>query len=243
MRIISPFHDYYDSAMALGQDRSRVYLRNTAAHAENHPLTVLQPLLREVRVLGGFSVAQTTPFSPGYAQLEARASWLPSTSVTEFFVLLAGQLYPGLRVGVPGAAPQYAYSLEHAVQLCLAAAIDLRKSRFNRIWDTRSGEQQLAALFAYKHSRQFHELCVEHRVPLALVTVADVLTDPALGAVRFFQELDAWETFQALDTFIGGMACSDEDAMVRISDKDRLTQHGFDAQSFRKPPSKKGRKA
>jgi hypothetical protein len=89
----------------------------------------------------------------------------------------------------------------------------------------------------------FSRTSVEHRVPLALVTVADVLTDPALGAVRFFQELDAWETFQALDTFIGGMACSDEDAMVRISDKDRLTQHGFDAQSFRKPPSKKGRKA
>lgn len=242
MRIISPFHDYYDTAMALGQDRARVYLRNTVTQSASHPLSVLQPLLREVRVLGGLRFVQTTPFSPGYAQLEAHISWLPSTSVTEFFVVLAGQLYPGLRVAIPGNAPQYAFSVEHAVNLCVAADIDLNKSRFNRIWETRSGEQQLTALFAYKGSRQFHELCVEHHTPLALVTVVDIITDPALGAVRFFQELDAWGTFQALDTFIGGMARGDESAMVRISDQDRLKQHGFDAQSFRKPPSKKLRK-
>ena len=243
MRIISPFHDYYDSAMALGQDRTRVYLRNTATQSASHPLSVLQPILREVRVLGGFSFVQATPFSPGYAKLETRARCLPSTSVTEFFVVLAGQLYPGLRVAVPGRAPQYAYSLEQAVQLCVAANINLEKSRFSRFWDTRSGEQQLTALFAYKGSRQFHEICVEHRIPLALVTVVDIITDPALGGVRFFQELDAWETFQVLDTFIGGIARGDEEAMIRISDKDRLKQHGFNAQSFRKPPSKTLRKA
>lgn len=228
--------------MALGQDKARVYLRNTVVHPPGHPLSALQPLLREVRVQGGFSLVQATPFSPGYAQLEARASWPPSTSVTEFFMVVAGQLYPGLRVAVPGNAPQFAFSLEHAIQLCVAADIDLNKSRLNRLWDDRSGKQQLTALFAYKGSRQFHELCVAHQIPLALVTVADIITDPSLGSVRFFQELDAWETFQALDTFIGGMVRGDERAMVRISDNDRLTQHGFDAQSFRKPPSKKRRK-
>jgi hypothetical protein len=72
--------------------------------------------------------------------------------------------------------------------------------------------------------------------PIVYVTSTLVEIDSILGKMEFYKVLDAWQCFQNLSMFIGNIASKD-DTPVKISDKDRIAQYGFDKWSFRKMPS------
>lgn len=240
MRIISAFNDYYDSAMALGQDRTRVFLRTPCIvdqQTDRHALAPCQALLRTVFQVNRLGIVHITPFSPRYATQAAARPSRPSTVLTEFLVLIGGQCFPGYRIDLPGKGATFSYGLEQALAACVAADIDPRKVR-RGLFERRSLEQQLKQLYALRDNTQLNEACIEHQIPLALITCAEIVINPCLAESRFFQAMDPWQAFQTLDQFIGGLANNDEHAMARVSDADRIAQHGFDARSFRKPPTK-----
>lgn len=82
------------------------------------------------------------------------------------------------------------------------------------------------------------DLNVKFSTPIFKVTfdkTEESESNPNLRASEFFKAVDTYQVYQELSMFIGGILAKSENEMVKISDKDKLLQHGFDKQSFRHP--------
>jgi len=61
------------------------------------------------------------------------------------------------------------------------------------------------------------------------------IVNPILDEYDFYKVFDSFNAFQEIQMFIGGVLGSKENEIIKISDKDKINQHGFDYKwSFRK---------
>jgi hypothetical protein len=63
--------------------------------------------------------------------------------------------------------------------------------------------------------------------------------NPLLKDYEFYKVFDAFQAFQEISMFIGGVLGNREKDIVVVADKYKIEQHGFDKWSFRKEPEKK----
>ena len=59
-----------------------------------------------------------------------------------------------------------------------------------------------------------------------------------LKEVEFFKKFDPWQAYQELSMYIGGVIAPESKPMIKIEDKYKIMEHGFDKMSFRKAPTK-----
>ncbi len=70
-------------------------------------------------------------------------------------------------------------------------------------------------------------------------SIEKFLLNPTLKDYEFYKIFDAFQAFQEIQMFLGGVLGSGEKEMVQIEDKYKIVQHGFDLKtSFRKDKSK-----
>ena len=61
------------------------------------------------------------------------------------------------------------------------------------------------------------------------------IINPLLKDYEFYKVFDTFQAFQEIQMYIGGVLGSKENEIIKISDKDKINQHGFDFKwSFRK---------
>lgn len=63
--------------------------------------------------------------------------------------------------------------------------------------------------------------------------------NPVLKEYQFYKIFDAFQAFQEIQMFIGGVLGNKEKDIMVVADKYKITQHGFDKWSFRKEPEQK----
>jgi len=69
---------------------------------------------------------------------------------------------------------------------------------------------------------------------------AKFIINPVLKNYEFYKIFDAFQTFQEISMFLGGVLGKGEKEVVEVADKYKITQHGFDYKwSFRKEPENK----
>lgn len=88
-----------------------------------------------------------------------------------------------------------------------------------------------------RHSNQSYNALSDSNVLLAVLTKETIVQNPQLQHYKFPKYWDPHTCMQELSMFIGNMAAPDRVPVV-IEDKYRIEQHGFDAKSFRKQPTK-----
>ena len=69
--------------------------------------------------------------------------------------------------------------------------------------------------------------------------VEKFIINPLLKDYEFYKVFDAFQAFQEISMFMGGVLGRGEKEIVEVADKYKITQHGFDKWSFRKEPQKK----
>lgn len=60
-----------------------------------------------------------------------------------------------------------------------------------------------------------------------------------LAEYEFYKVFDAFQAFQEIQMFMGGVLGSGEKEIIEVADKYKITQHGFDKWSFRKQSENK----
>ena len=66
------------------------------------------------------------------------------------------------------------------------------------------------------------------------------IVNPILKDFEFYKVVDTFQAFQEISMFLGGVLGRGEKEIVEVSDKNKITQHGFDYKwSFRKEPENK----
>lgn len=250
MRIISSgatgFHDYYDGVQFLGQDRSIVYLRLREE--------ILDPITR-----------RTYPEPPD-AHLGQWWSDTPGPRIEEyrgthckifahpFWLAVAGRVYRGYRLiqrltDLPYTDHvSFAYSARSltAAVVAMGAADPLRKlSRHQRqLRHEFSGHDWLDP--ARQGSEELRDALISHGI-VALGAYLDheghtnhsrypLIVNPRLADFEFYRVLPAFTVYQEIAMWIGGVLSSRATPPATVSDADRFIEHGFDARtSFRGP--------
>lgn len=228
MRIISPFKDYYDSVQGLNAGREGApYVRKEAVAGKE-----------VVRKFGQELIPVFNRQGRGYNAL-----------CYPFCVLFCGRLYRGVRVDVTGGYEHIGESPCWFNTLGLTGY--LRRFEMELKVENRYRWRAVKAetFLDNNGSRQHWQWAIESRT---IVLVADmknvfdeksyVRYDCPLKPYQFYKQFDPYQAYQEIAMFVDGVLPGKDNAMARISDKDRVAQHGFDKWSFRRLPTKERRK-
>jgi hypothetical protein len=258
MRIRSPFKDYYDSAMAHGSDKSRVFVR--------------EPESREVKLerdgSGTFDRYSQLAGVAGAFDLKHDRVLLGVCAV-----VFCGRVYKALRVRrLRGVArpvraepvefgPQHdqgdieervfyegAEAREYLKGLLGEERMDKKRDSFLE-YDNPLAKgtlnEGLERFFQRQGSDELMQWSIENRTAIAVLQIGGrfdkslLEINPPLKGIQFYRLFGPVEAFQELDMFWGGVLAPESQPMVGIGDKDRIVQHGFNERSFRKDPTKK----
>lgn len=238
MRIISKFHDYYDTAMGLGQDRNLVFSR------------IKKQLPKEA---ANFSTAGT--IRKLHSMDKKKKKSIHCDPIT---ILFCGKEYHGIKVQVgdyllrsfiffPAPDVHYFYDADALRDFLQTFDIDItvkprHYQRYQRV-SPRSYYDQCVEWFSPTVSRSENAMISGgYSILLQDDTVrpsdpkieSTWISNPILREIEFYKIVDPFTAFQELSMWIGGVLPTPGRDMVNIEDKYRIAQHGFDKWSFRK---------
>ena len=161
-----------------------------------------------------------------------------------------GKLYPVVQIKqsypLPDLVKSY-YSLEDFKNSVYGQSIDWNKKK-KRTWGFRwfsygfLDVEDLDTFFSQDLSK-LSNLFSKYNCPVFLYgqwnQKYEVRLNPTLKDLEFFKVQNPFTCFQELSMYIGGVLKQPDRPMVEITDKDRISKHGFDKYSFRKLPQPK----
>lgn len=231
MRIISPFHDYYDKAMAHGVDRGLVYLRR--------PQEIFAP---------------SAKVEPPFKYLTAPRKFLQSTELVPLSVFFCGTVYRGIRVYLTaGEAKSLVAWCKSDVSAILGSFPEPRRSQLMERLEKPSlftydlafgatGNTLMKWLTAGPAlSGELSQKAVGLRAPILVWSPTEgVQANCQLALYQFYRAVDSYSAYQRLAQWVASNHTDPSMPPLAVSDQVRAQQHGFDKYSFRKPPTKKG---
>lgn len=225
MRIISDFHDYYDSAMAYGADEEVVYVRKTK--------DIVDP--NDYQLGGGEYVPQLGRGSLPRLAYIGFCGWI-IPAVNQYVYRDARKLWGSW---------EWCYSLEEIEAVRPrgkdgkdpwsaeeAAVFEVGKYKNLQLFRDYNCPVFLAIPERYHYRRNMREL---DKV---------VKLNQPLGEMNFARVFDPFSAYQEIEMFLSGVLGWPGNATAEVADKHRFEGHGYNKESFRKtePTGRKARK-
>jgi hypothetical protein len=251
MRIISRFKDYYDTALAHGADDKLVYVRQPQEYKQVYENGRWCHVPQELAHLGRFA-----------CEYGGKSDVRGPTALGEryAYVYVCGVRYPAVGIGFGTDTRDFTWfydfeTFERGVKVVIKQFIEERshhawfrpkvytdyeaniikhldpdrKPSGLRFW------RQPTIPFFSRRDDKLKAFCEEHNLPIIIGHSDRVVLNGPLRPMQFIKVMPPATLFQELAMFLGNQASVD-DTPVKISDKDRIAQHGFDKFSFRKQP-------
>jgi len=223
MKIISTFKDCYDFIQAQGHDDGLLYIRKTQVWSRSNPKDE-SPYPNLAAYLHDHACGELLQESELKELLpkdrdsvgQLYSNW---SSGTLFF---CGHKYPILYTPSPNTM-DFKPSILSMPQLQKVSGL-----KFDDI--PRMCRKSLEPL---PISESLKEMMIASRVPAMFVTRYQIFFNPSLRNLGFDTLMAPSQIGQELMMFFGNIA-SPDDTPIKIADKDRIAQHGFDKWSFRK---------
>lgn len=231
MYIISKFHDYYDTALGLGIDKTIVYQRNTNDLREKDYKGLLRDHSEVHSLKGGGSV-----------------------SFDRLLVGFCGKLYPLIIMKEGFYSTKFLYNFEAFQEAVAQAGLSFTPDKKSYIFNREILNEKNAKEFfeekdlskpnryrsrSHKEVNELLEVFRKEMVPCFLYDHNGLVLNPRLDDLGFQKLMDPYTAFQELSMFLSGVLGETEKETVKISDKDKLHKHGFYEWSFKNLPSKK----
>lgn len=231
MRIVSTFHDYYDSVHGhLETDyKDCIYLRETKKLDETFPIEYGGT---------GFFRTKTEKYVPKFTSCGYREV---QPAISTFTVLVAGKMYLGLAVDKSLDEPiQFFYTKKSLLSY-------LEKERLEHL--IREGKyindlKELESVFAFRDDSKL----LENYAYLNKIVVAidfrrldvdwrknkqTIILNPLLKTFQFQKVLDPYVAYQEIELWVSNLA-NNEVKPSPQTDKEKILTHGFDLKtSFR----------
>lgn len=239
MRIISKFHDYYDSVLKYGPDDHCVFVRESARLDAAGQLPADLAFMR-----------------PGLHAVETFTAKRAPLGIAPFVIAFCGKCYPGIRLtssglsGAEAAFDECYYDLAsyRARMAALGHPIEPERRRHWRRWhyrmDSPTNHQDLTDFFTAERASAFEALVGRGAAILLCLSRrhsddVELYDNPELTTLKFYQMFDAYSAFQELEMYLGGVLASAELPMPQFEDQIKAQQKGFDKHSFRRLGARK----
>lgn len=245
MRIIGG-SDYYDTAMAMGQDRTIVFNRRKHDATEAVPfekVPLLGPPCHTIHLQGAlyFSVSE-------FEHDDVRIALYPR------IVWFAGQRHGGVQVDrydrrhrTGMSDTLYFWDVQKFLAYLAEIGAALLPPRKRSIRENEIDESNVEAFFSDGGTRQERDWLVGEGVSIAVSGTNKWRHDDVHGwkfdvdglkLLHFQKLLPPYEAFQRLSQWVGGVLPRPSVPTVDIKDeKTMLAKHGMDSWSFRRPPA------
>lgn len=231
MRIISPFHDYYDTALGFGQDPALIYHRNVKVKTVNG--RDLDPKLTELFRLSSYSYYFKAHFA-----LLGFCGRLYSMYLAPDFVINPESL-------TTKAARSPVMSREELEAYYDQVFGSSPRRRTRRKWAELEAQGTLISNETFRLLDAPLWLAVATGNPYLFAYQVEVFTNIRLGTVDFQKHFDAYSAFQEIAMYLGSALAKTDDSVRTVgSDEVIAQQKGFGPESFRSsaPSVKKSRR-
>lgn len=238
MRIISPkFKDYYDMVAGQGVDLTRIYMRETKEVPGGLPL----PDWNERENSWGNKHFKY----PRYDRDVYRRGWSnPTYNLSYIYVLFAGKLYGGIALKNQqfGNVGEMSYYWDADSWKSKAEEIGWKGDNRAYYGKNKSTEMdESLRVFTIVGDEVLSDWAIDNKLSIAVSCGFYenrergewFVVDANLKDLNFQKVLDPFTAYQELDQWIGGVLCNKE-VIPEMTDKDKITSHGFDSWSFRK---------
>ena len=262
MLIVKKFHDYYDSAMgSYGIDKTCVYDRTPFFPSDKYEYQEETGLFLTKKIgftAGPYSYENRSRYTDKNNTLE---------SITPFVIGFCGKTYVGycFKYNTPGMY-ESSYKITYSIEDFLAEYDLKEKEKTSHKYYNPQDYKRLVDFYTLYDNKEHSELFIKHKTPIFVYDFATNLQDtnvdisykynssryfsswkeskqylmynPCLKSYEFYKIFNAAHAFQEIQMYIQGVLGSNEKEIIKISDKDKIAQHGFDKWSFRKEPKK-----
>jgi hypothetical protein len=205
MRIISKFHDYYDSVMRMGMDKECIYLRDTKEIEipKDH---------NDVRISGRRNKNQGD---------------IADITRDKVIIGFCGNIYPLIieKKEKDYCSPEliYHYKESEYTQKYIGRWYNTI-SFFDKDWS------KYKKIFVDYKTPVFIILIIDR----ISNNNRSLLLNPRLSDYNFQSIKDPYTAYQDIYMYISGVLGINQKELIEISDKNRIEKHGFDKWSFRK---------
>jgi hypothetical protein len=230
MKIISNFHDYYDSCMSYGVDKSIIYLRKEVT-IENDKLCTksilsdryyMRSVIEVNLVIIGFcgKLYRCAKISRYLKDIEGNNTVLKYEYVYDL-----------------GQAKNHLESLRREFKLDEKQFSHKKKTHYCEILES------IKNIFKKELPNDLNGYFHKYKVPVFVLEETslrsykiDLKLNPRLFTYKFFKIKDAYQAFQDISMYISGVLGVGQNPMVDISNNDMIVKKGFDLKtSFRHP--------
>lgn len=219
MRIISGFVDYYDGVGNIFRDDFPVFVRQSRFMTDEEDSAIAKVAME----ICDRTLYRTTRNSFKYHFSESLYNRFS-------LVFFCGKIYPLITVSSTGLtnAETKLYTFDAYENF-----IKLRNKKLDKF--SFSLAQKFFKAFDKK---ECIDLFLQLKSPCFRFSFEYPMSSefcPILNKLEFFKVFGAYQAYQELDMFVGGVMTQADTPTVTITDKDRIVQHGFNEQSFRNP--------
>lgn len=225
MRIISKFSDFYDGVMRTGMDKEVVYVREKKDVLLKKPFDI------------DFSTTDSRSWSNGQI--------VDTYKVCTVFLGFCGSIYKIFTV----TSDEWRYVFYNYEEF----KTFMLNSNMGSKYDFREGNWWPSKYYKFRNhdTSKMTELFHQFQTPLFLLNheyyyskpgKTTITLGPCLKDLKFQTIKDPYTTYQDIFQYVAGTLNKPENKMVEISDKDKISKHGFDRWSFKKLPTKRKKK-
>lgn len=247
MRIFSKYHDYYDKALGFGADPNIIYER------KEEDITEL--VKKQIGLKDKLQKIHDDIFD--FRMNRINSPELQITSKT--IVLFCGKIY--FCIGVTyknedkssyhSTTTEFIYTMlmfrrvityHSKIKLDVNATSGLfdgkkrtlmtMDKRFKLLFDKQGIESEVAKSLHFELDAPI--IVINYDLVYVHTKGFSVHKNKCLKSIEFFKIVNPFGAFQELSMFISGVMGGKSPTMIEVSDKDRISKHGFDKFSFRK---------
>jgi hypothetical protein len=223
MLVISKFHDYYDSALSTGVDKTVVYNRKTVE------LDHVPDMFKEL--------------SDNLINLQRELEYHYECAYIGF----CGKIYPIITHTYNGKSDSSITTLDVAETTKSLTKITHRDYKISDEWEASYIKTKLRDFFNIENKSCYKDYFLDNKVVCFSIKPSSkwrnksgMEINPCLRDFKFEKIIDPYTALQSIMMYISGVLGSPNEQIIQISDKDQIVSKGFDTvTSFRKAPSGK----
>lgn len=250
MRIVSPYHDFYDSAL-VHHDNTVIYQRiPVEIDLRKQKNVTLAPLYSEINTrFNKYLCSNYFYNSRDYINWEfdnIKHYHYPYTTMVfkgnsnftiqqhKFLVIFCGKIYPGVEFIKVSTCDKSTttktliYTNTNFLDYLSENKITLKHNK---------DYNHLAKYFSISGQSIEIEFLINNKITNIILESHKLLLNPQLSKVEFFKVLDVYSCYQELEMWMTGVLAYPQNMIIEVKDESKIQKHGFDQKyGFRTRP-------
>jgi len=246
MKIISDFHDFYDSALVYNDNADEViYIRDKISYTINKdaPKLCTEIDTRFNKYLFNDSFWRNSTGNAYWSFAKNRFSHIITNKKHNIFteykylIIFCGKIYPLVKfvketpLSIPREENTYIYTLEAFNEYLSNNEIALYSKKDSNL---------VERFFANSGSDIEKEFLMINKITNAVLidgSKNSIEFNTRLADYEFYKVLDTYSCFQELDIWLSGTLSYPQNLMIEVQNDDKIIKHGFDSKyGFRTRP-------